>query len=74
MALVKNDDNLLPFQRLDTLRIAAITIGTQAEGPYATIFNKYQPGRPGTPCPTTTCRHDRYVCISAAARPTTWWW
>ena len=44
VTVVKNDDKLLPFQRLDTLRIAAITIGTQAEGPYATIFNKYQPG------------------------------
>ncbi len=42
--VVKNDDQLLPFQRLDTLRIAAITIGASAEGPYATIFNKYQPG------------------------------
>lgn len=44
VTVAKNQDNLLPFQRLDTLRIAAITIGTQAEGPYATIFNKYQPG------------------------------
>ena len=44
VTVAKNDDKLLPFQRLDTLRIAAITIGTQAEGPYATIFNKYQPG------------------------------
>ena len=44
VTVVKNDDRLLPFQRLDTLRIAAITIGTQPEGPYATIFNKYQPG------------------------------
>ena len=44
VTVVKNEDNLLPFQRIDTLRIAAITIGTQAEGPYATIFNKYQPG------------------------------
>ncbi|MFC7670024.1 glycoside hydrolase family 3 N-terminal domain-containing protein [Hymenobacter humi] len=44
VTVVKNEDKLLPFQRLDTLRIAAITIGTQAEGPYATIFNKYQPG------------------------------
>jgi len=44
VTVVKNDDKLLPFQRLDTLRIAAITIGTAAEGPYATIFNKYQPG------------------------------
>jgi len=44
VTVVKNDDKLLPFQRLDTLRIAAITIGTEPEGPYATIFNKYQPG------------------------------
>ena len=44
VTVVKNEDQLLPFQRLDTLRIAAITIGTTAEGPYATIFNKYQPG------------------------------
>jgi len=44
VTVVKNDDKLLPFKRLDTLRIAAITIGTQPEGPYATIFNKYQPG------------------------------
>jgi beta-glucosidase-like glycosyl hydrolase/CubicO group peptidase (beta-lactamase class C family) len=44
VTVVKNDDQLLPFRRLDTLRIAAITIGTQPEGPYATIFNKYQPG------------------------------
>jgi beta-N-acetylhexosaminidase len=44
ITVVKNEDKLLPFQRLDTLRIAAITIGTQPEGPYATIFNKYQPG------------------------------
>ncbi|MGI4863468.1 MAG: glycoside hydrolase family 3 N-terminal domain-containing protein [Janthinobacterium lividum] len=44
VTVVKNDDQLLPFQRLDTLRIAAITIGTPPEGPYATIFNKYQPG------------------------------
>jgi beta-N-acetylhexosaminidase len=44
VTVVKNDDKLLPFRRLDTLRIASITIGTQAEGPYATIFNKYQAG------------------------------
>ncbi|RYY12629.1 MAG: glycosyl hydrolase, partial [Cytophagaceae bacterium] len=44
VTVVRNDDQLLPFRRLDTLRIAAITIGTQPEGPYATIFNKYQPG------------------------------
>jgi beta-N-acetylhexosaminidase len=45
VTVVKNEDQLLPFRRLDTLRIAAITIGTAAEGPYATIFNKYQGGQ-----------------------------
>ncbi len=44
VTVAKNDDKLLPFRRLDTLRIAAITIGTRAEGAYATIFNKYQAG------------------------------
>ena len=44
VTVAKNADQLLPFRRLDTLRIAAVTIGAAAEGPYATIFNKYQPG------------------------------
>lgn len=45
VTVVKNEDKLLPFQRLDTLRIASVTIGTQSEGPYATIFGKYQAGQ-----------------------------
>jgi beta-glucosidase-like glycosyl hydrolase/CubicO group peptidase (beta-lactamase class C family) len=61
VTVVKNDDKLLPFQRLDTLRIAAITIGTQAEGPYATIFNKYQPG-------TVYAVPDRYAPDSTFSR------
>jgi beta-N-acetylhexosaminidase len=61
VTVVKNDDKLLPFQRLDTLRIAAITIGTQPEGPYATIFNKYQPG-------TVYAVPDRYAPDSAFSR------
>ena len=61
VTVVKNDDQLLPFQRLDTLRIAAITIGTPAEGPYATIFNKYQPG-------PVYAVADRYAPDSAFAR------
>ncbi|WP_375416617.1 glycoside hydrolase family 3 N-terminal domain-containing protein [uncultured Hymenobacter sp.] len=44
VTVVKNDGQLLPFRRLDTLRIAAVTIGEPAEGPYATIFGKYQAG------------------------------
>jgi beta-N-acetylhexosaminidase len=61
VTVVKNEDKLLPFQRLDTLRIAAITIGTQAEGPYATIFNKYQPG-------TVYAVPDRYAPDSTFSR------
>jgi beta-glucosidase-like glycosyl hydrolase/CubicO group peptidase (beta-lactamase class C family) len=61
VTVVKNDDKLLPFQRLDTLRIAAITIGTAAEGPYATIFNKYQPG-------TVYAVPDRYAPDSTFSR------
>ena len=44
ITVAKNEDELLPFRRLDTLRIAAVTIGTPPEGPYATIFSKYQAG------------------------------
>jgi beta-N-acetylhexosaminidase len=61
VTVVKNDDKLLPFQRLDTLRIAAITIGTPPEGPYATIFNKYQPG-------TVYAVPDRYAPDSTFSR------
>jgi len=61
VTVVKNEDKLLPFQRLDTLRIAAITIGTQPEGPYATIFNKYQPG-------TVYAVPDRYAPDSTFSR------
>jgi len=61
VTVVKNDDKLLPFQRLDTLRIAAVTIGTAPEGPYATIFNKYQPG-------PVVAVADRYAPDSTFAR------
>jgi beta-N-acetylhexosaminidase len=61
VTVVKNEDKLLPFQRLDTLRIAAITIGTQPEGPYATIFNKYQSG-------TVYAVPDRYAPDSTFSR------
>ncbi|MBC6607191.1 serine hydrolase [Hymenobacter sp. BT188] len=44
VTVVKNQDNLLPFHRLDTLRIASVTIGTPASGTYATLMNKYQGG------------------------------
>ncbi|TGD82949.1 glycoside hydrolase family 3 N-terminal domain-containing protein [Hymenobacter wooponensis] len=41
--VVKNDDDLLPFLRLDTLRIAAVTIGSDAPT-YKEIMGKYQSG------------------------------
>ncbi|TGE07987.1 glycoside hydrolase family 3 N-terminal domain-containing protein [Hymenobacter fodinae] len=41
--VVKNDDGLLPFLRLDTLRIAAVTIGSDAPT-YKEIMGKYQSG------------------------------
>ncbi|UYZ65153.1 glycoside hydrolase family 3 N-terminal domain-containing protein [Hymenobacter weizhouensis] len=41
--VVKNDDDLLPFHRLDTLRIAAVTIGSEAST-YREIMGKYQSG------------------------------
>ncbi|TGE14117.1 glycoside hydrolase family 3 N-terminal domain-containing protein [Hymenobacter elongatus] len=44
VTVVKNDDDLLPFHRLDTLRIASVTVGTPAGSTYATIMNKYQAG------------------------------
>jgi beta-N-acetylhexosaminidase len=44
VTVVKNQDDILPFHRLDTLRIAAVTVGTDAGGTYATIMNKYQAG------------------------------
>lgn len=41
--VVKNEDGLLPFNRLDTLRIAAVTIGSDAPT-YREIMGKYQSG------------------------------
>ena len=42
--VVKNEDKLLPFHRLDTLRIATITIGERAGGVFGETMNKYQQG------------------------------
>ncbi|RYU76710.1 glycosyl hydrolase [Hymenobacter persicinus] len=44
VTVVKNQDDILPFHRLDTLRIASVTVGTEAGGTFATIMNKYQGG------------------------------
>ncbi|MCB2379767.1 serine hydrolase [Hymenobacter sp. BT635] len=44
VTVVKNEDDLLPFHRLDTLRIATVTIGTGTGSTFGTIMNKYQGG------------------------------
>ncbi|WP_345113239.1 glycoside hydrolase family 3 N-terminal domain-containing protein [Hymenobacter algoricola] len=44
VTVVKNQDDLLPFHRLDTLRIATITVGTETGSTFGTIMNKYQGG------------------------------
>ncbi|HEX8351137.1 MAG TPA: glycoside hydrolase family 3 N-terminal domain-containing protein [Hymenobacter sp.] len=44
VTVVKNQDNLLPFTRLDTLRIASITIGSPTGSTYGELMNKYQAG------------------------------
>ncbi|GAB3288298.1 glycoside hydrolase family 3 N-terminal domain-containing protein [Hymenobacter tenuis] len=41
--VVKNEDDLIPFLRLDTLRIASVTIGSDAPT-YKEIMGKYQSG------------------------------
>ncbi|MCB2408457.1 glycoside hydrolase family 3 N-terminal domain-containing protein [Hymenobacter lucidus] len=44
VTVVKNEDDILPFHRLDTLRIASVTIGTGPGSTFGTIMNKYQNG------------------------------
>jgi len=44
VTVVKNEDKLLPFTRLDTLRIASVTIGSPVGSTYGDMMNKYQSG------------------------------
>ncbi|UOQ74465.1 glycoside hydrolase family 3 protein [Hymenobacter cellulosilyticus] len=44
VTVVKNEDDLLPFHRLDTLRIATVTIGAGTGSTFGTIMGKYQNG------------------------------
>ncbi|WP_324671862.1 glycoside hydrolase family 3 N-terminal domain-containing protein [Hymenobacter sp. GOD-10R] len=44
VTVAKNEDKLLPFTRLDTLRIAAVTIGSPVGSTYGDMMNKYQAG------------------------------
>ncbi|QNH61438.1 glycoside hydrolase family 3 N-terminal domain-containing protein [Hymenobacter sediminicola] len=42
--IVKNNEDLLPFHRLDTLRIATVTVGAGAGSTLGEIMGKYQSG------------------------------
>ena len=42
--VVRNEDQLLPFHRLDTLRIATITIGEKTGSTFGETMSKYQSG------------------------------
>ncbi|MCC2547864.1 serine hydrolase [Hymenobacter sp. BT175] len=44
VTVAKNDDDLLPFHRLDTLRIATVTVGAKGGSTFGEIMSKYQPG------------------------------
>lgn len=59
--VVKNQDDLLPFVRLDTLRIATVTIGAATGSTLGEIMGKYQNG-PVYPVP------NRYAPDSTFAR------
>lgn len=41
LTLVKNENNLIPLKRLDTLKIASITIGKETTGILETTLSKY---------------------------------
>ena len=59
--VVKNNDDLLPFLRLDTLRIATVTVGVGTGSTLGEIMGKYQNG-PVYPVP------NRYAPDSTFAR------
>ena len=43
LILLKNEKQLIPLQRLDTLRIAVLSIGLPADGDFETILARYMP-------------------------------
>ncbi len=43
ITVIKNDEDLLPLKRLDTLNIAALTIGSSKENPFQTMLANYAP-------------------------------
>lgn len=44
VTVAKNDDKLLPFNRLDTLRVATVTVGAATSSTFGDIMGKYQNG------------------------------
>lgn len=43
ITVIKNDHDLIPLQRLDTLNIAALSIGSSAENPFQNMLGNYYP-------------------------------
>ena len=43
ITLVKNDDLLIPLQKLDTLKIASLSIGANIDNPFNETLNLYAP-------------------------------
>lgn len=43
ITIIKNDDDLLPLTHLDTLNIAALTIGSSVENPFQAMLANYAP-------------------------------
>jgi beta-N-acetylhexosaminidase len=43
ITVIKNDNDLLPLKRLDTLKIAALSIGSARENPFQSMMANYYP-------------------------------
>ncbi|MFP4288899.1 MAG: glycoside hydrolase family 3 N-terminal domain-containing protein [Bacteroidales bacterium] len=43
ITVVHNEDNTIPLRRLDTLQIAALSIGSATENPFQTMLGNYYP-------------------------------
>ncbi|MFW5757678.1 MAG: glycoside hydrolase family 3 N-terminal domain-containing protein [Bacteroidota bacterium] len=43
ITIVHNEDNTIPLRRLDTLQIAALSIGSATENPFQTMLGNYYP-------------------------------
>lgn len=60
ITLVKNDGNLIPLKKLDTLKIASLSIGANKVNPFSKTLGLYAPidffGLPSTPDETATAK------------------